>query len=227
MDEQDKPVTEGTFIKLFLEAMNHPDISNIFNTINQPVIDQIREQTEKKIGKMQETINNQNLKIQHLETTVDRLDQESRKNKMIVTGMQVKKTEEENIEIISNFIEVVMQMDIPKEHIISAHGIGKQGKSMLVTLASPAVKEEIFKKKKDLKHQAKMVYINDSLTPSRALLFKQARDLVKSKNISGAWTSQGNILIKEKEHDNPRKINSDRDLEKYLKVVVKPTIKTS
>ena len=214
------PVTEDSFVKLFLEAMSHPEIGTIFATLMQPMITQLQEQTDKKLETMQEKINTQDKKIQDLEEMVDQLDQDSRMNKIVISGIKVEKFEQENIKNIANFMDVVMKINIPKQDILSAHRIGREGKAMLVTLASPLVKETIFKEKKNLKHQANMVYINENLTPRRSKLFKRARDLVKSKNISSAWTSRGNILVKGKNDDRPQLIKRENDLEKYLKMMV-------
>ena len=119
-----------------------------------------------------------------------------------------------------NFIEVVMKVEPQKGDIVSAHGIGQGSSTMLVTLSNRGIRDRIFRENKNLRKNAKMVYINENLTPRRSLLFKKARDLVRSKNITAAWTTRGNIFVKETTDAKPVKITREKNLEKHLKLTV-------
>ena len=70
-----------------------------------------------------------------------------------------------------------------------------------------------------LKHKSKLkdkgykgVFLSESLTTARDNVFFQARKLVKDKEVSSAWTSDGTIIVK----DNNLKIHrleSQHDLD--------------
>lgn len=55
------------------------------------------------------------------------------------------------------------------------------------------------------------VFVNKDLTKKRSSLLYQARTLVKSERLKGAWSSDGTVLIKDTE-DNVHRVTSLTDL---------------
>ena len=210
------PVTESNFLKLFLKAMSHPEMGSIFQRSMEATILKHKEEIDQKMSSMQTTISEQENKIAKLEKYVDQMDQDSHINKIVISGIKAEKDEESNVKNIMNFIEVVMKVEPQKGDIVSALGIGQGSSTMLVTLSNRGIRDRIFKEKKNLRNNAKMVYINENLTQRRSLLFKKAHDVVRSKNITAAWTTGGNIFVKEATDAKTLKITHEKNLEKHL-----------
>jgi hypothetical protein len=217
-------VTTENFAKLFLDALSLKETEPIYQKIMRPIIEpmfeEFMQQTDKKMQAMNDVINQHESRISELEAQIDQNDQDSRATKAVITGIQVNKDEVTNITNLVKFFDKTMQVNLDKSDITDAHSISQNGKTMLVTFSNPVVKRRIFKEKKKLKQSAAVVYINDSLTKRRASLFKKARDLVKTKSVAAAWSSNGNIIIKGGENDKPTRITKEQDLEQYLKVKI-------
>ena len=60
----------------------------------------------------------------------------------------------------------------------------------------------------------KGVFINEDLTRVRSRILSKAWIMVKNKHISSAWTSDGTILVRDKE-DNIHRIQTETDLSNY------------
>ena len=76
---------------------------------------------------------------------------------------------------------------------------------IIVRLTNPIVKRRILKcrkKQKNLKSYSKYkhVYINEDLTRTRNKIHSHARQLLKRKTIAQLWTTNGNILMKDKDN---------------------------
>ena len=226
-DQQNKnmaAVTTSNFANLFLDALKLKETEPIFQKIMRPIIEPMFQEytrnNDKQLKALKEHITIQDRQIRNLEYQLDQHDQDSRANKAVITGIQAEKEEEANINNLVDFFDVVMDIHLDKRDIVDAHSISQNGKTMLVTFTSPVTKRTIFKEKKKLKTNAKIVFINDSLTKRRASLFKKARDLVKTKSIAAAWSGNGNIYVKEKEEDEPKKIICEQELERFLKMKI-------
>ena len=50
------------------------------------------------------------------------------------------------------------------------------------------------------------VFVNEDLTQRRSQLFYEARRLKKQGRLFGAWSQQGNILVKVKEQSQPKAV---------------------
>ena len=225
-DQQNKnmaAVTTSNFANLFLDALKLKETEPIFQKIMRPIIKPMFQEytrnNDKQLKALKEHITIQDRQIRNLEYQLDQHDQDSRANKAVITGIQAEREEEANINNLVDFFDV-MDIHLDKRDIMDAHSISQNGKTMLVTFTSPVTKRTIFKEKKKLQTNAKIVFINDSLTKRRASLFKKARDLVKTKSIAAAWSGNGNIYVKEKEEDQPKKIICEQELERFLKMKI-------
>lgn len=59
------------------------------------------------------------------------------------------------------------------------------------------------------------MYLNADRTHTRSLLFQQTRKLIKYMVVSGTWTVDGVIMIKDK-FDNKARIETKKDLDLFL-----------
>jgi ribosomal 50S subunit-recycling heat shock protein len=73
-------------------------------------------------------------------------------------------------------------------------------RQIIVRLTNPIVKRRILKCRKNLKSYSKYkhVYINEDLTRTRNKIHLHARQLLKRKTIAQLWTTNGKILMKDK-----------------------------
>ena len=73
---------------------------------------------------------------------------------------------------------------------------------IIVQFASDRSRDEVYRARINLKafngaHRTSPVYINDDLTSRRSKIAFDCRSLKKQKKISGTWTFDGKILIKD------------------------------
>ena len=62
-------------------------------------------------------------------------------------------------------------------------------------------------------HQTtKPVFVNEDLTQRRSQLFYEARILKKQGRVFGAWSQQGNIVIKVKKQSQPKAVADYNDI---------------
>jgi hypothetical protein len=86
-------------------------------------------------------------------------------------------------------------------------------RDIIVKFVSYRARSKLFSNKDKLKvSKLKGVYLNEDFILTRGLLFKQTRKLVKDKIVSGTWTVDGVIMIK----DNKARIETKKDLDSFL-----------
>jgi len=92
----------------------------------------------------------------------------------------------------------------------------KTGKlPLLVAFHSTALRNSVLKSRKPketLRFREHPIYINEHLTAFNTDLFFKARQMVKDKKAFGAWTSDGQILIKWTSLSKPQRVVSVKDL---------------
>ena len=88
----------------------------------------------------------------------------------------------------------------------------QQGPLYIVKFASYRYRQRFFNARKLAKDNGyKDVYINEDLTHYRNDLLYQARKLVKSKCLLGAWSADGNILVRD-DDKKVHKVTCESDL---------------
>ena len=108
------------------------------------------------------------------------------------------------------------------DHIDRSHRVGsrvnKDGtprstpKAIIVKFSSYRYRQRLFNARKLAKVNGyKDVYVNEDLTKFRNDLLYQARKLVKSKCLLGAWSADGTILIRD-ENKTVHRVMSESDL---------------
>lgn len=89
-------------------------------------------------------------------------------------------------------------------------------RDIIVKFVSYRARSKLLSNKSQFKvSKFKGVYLNEDLTHTHNLLFQQTRKLVKDKIVSGTWTVDGVIMIKDKS-DNKARIETKKDLDSFL-----------
>lgn len=112
--------------------------------------------------------------------------------------------EEAVVQLCSDFLGI----PVSKQDISVAHRLGlkKRGNStqvqqgpspIIVRFTHRKTRDAVLKARKHLKSVRPGVYINEHLTQENALLFRQARLLVKQKKLISTWTSNGHVYTKD------------------------------
>ena len=173
---------------------------------------------------LKETVKSKDERIKFLEQNVEELQQYTRKNNIIISGLDtrnyaqvaqntnlpqapaseqeepvaISESENSNVETkVIEFFNKTMKVDIEPEHISDIHYLPtKDGKkNILIHFTSRKSKYKVMKNGRNLKGQK--IYVNEHLTKTNSQLFKQARQLKKDKEeVIGAWTYNCKIYVK-------------------------------
>ena len=132
--------------------------------------------------------------VKDLKQKVDRQEQYSRRNCLLIHG--IKEEKDENTDnVVIKFIQDDLQEEINIEDLDRTHRIGKvnNGKSRPIIVKFPRynVRKKVFHNKQKLK--GKNMSITESLTKIRVSKLS-ARDLYNCNNI---WTYDGRIMVKD------------------------------
>ena len=155
-------------------------------------------------------------RVVKLEKAVDQAEQYSRRNNLRISGYV-----EDNNE---NTDDIVMKMasdigcDLQLSEIDRSHRVGKpdaartKQREILVKFTSYRARQKLYKKRTELKDKGyNGVFLNEDLTKLRSKVLFEARKVVKADRAKGAWSSDGNILIKDY-GDVVHRLTSDDDL---------------
>ena len=109
--------------------------------------------------------------------------------------------------IISDIDPELSPTDIERSHRVGklsdsrSHNYARP-RQIILRLTNTIVKRRILKCRTNLKSYSKYkhVYINEDLTRKRNKLYSHARELLKRKTIVQIWTTNGQILMKDKDN---------------------------
>ena len=184
---------------------------------------------QSKVSKLEEE--NSNLKssnevltkrVRDLELRSDAAEQYSKRNCLRISGLP--ESDSENTDDLVLGVCEALQTNINVADIDRSHCLGrpkqKSPRDILVKFATYRARQKLYTKRtslKDIGDKFKCIYVNEQLTSVRSNLLFEARSLVKAGNLLGAWSSDGNILIKAKHDDGTPtlRIVSPQDLEPY------------
>ena len=169
-----------------------------------------------------------------LQTSVDSLEQYSRRNSIRITGIaeSAKLNTDEVVIDIAKRANIQLDMnDIDRSHRVGPPRSGVN-RPILVKFTSYRPKHKIMKSRKDwYKHDSKdpilkSIYVNEDLTKCRAKLFSEARTFVKSKLCKKAWTWDGKVFVTDL-NDTKHRIDTSADLNKFGSAAAVPTSRTT
>ena len=191
--------------KMFLESKENQikgaeqltELTESVKFINEK-FDKYEEERNKKDEIIEELKKeNANLKehLKDVEQNVDRQEQYSRRNCLLIHGIKEERNENTD-DIVVKFIQDHLQEEINFEDLDRTHRIGKvnNGKSrpIIVKFARYNVRKKIFHNKRKLK--GKNTSITENLTMLRVKKLNEARDLYDRNNV---WTYDGRIMVKD------------------------------
>lgn len=155
-----------------------------------------------------------NLKVIHLESKVDELEQYSRTNCLEINGIPEEKSENmiELVKKIGNFLEVPLSED----DVDVCHRLGvnqeERHRGIIIKFVRRSMKEEFIRKRKIKRNfnshdigftdrPNNVIYINESLSQPRRRILNEARALKKDKQYSFVWVKNGRIFLRKSEGD--------------------------
>ena len=163
-----------------------------------------RVEREEKIKNLEKIVTNINEKVSVLNKQVGDLDQKiekqeqySRRNCLLIHGVTENKDENTDDVVLSIFKDE-MDIEIFTDDLDRTHRIGKtkdnnkHRRPIIVKFASHNDKHKVLRNKKRLK--GKKISITESLTKTRMAKLNEARDVFSFTNV---WTSDGRILYKQ------------------------------
>lgn len=167
--------------------------------------------------------------ITFLKDNVADLQQQTRKNNIIISG--VPKTTNENVFFILDNMARLLNLNHSRDDISAAHrlpaprGDSARPPNIVVCFVSRAVKGFWLQARKDRKtlsarelHASfpdQPVWLNDHLTQENAELFREARQLRRDNKLAAVWTSDGRVLIKRTPTSGPMRVASLRALSSF------------
>lgn len=190
-------------------------------------------QLAKRVKVAEEVLQNNQKQIVSLEERVDQLEQYTRKDNIIISGLPAHSyaatarksvstepddvTDEELEANVLKFFETDLGVPLSPADISVIHYVpSKQGKNILVKFTSRKAKLRVLKNRANLK--GKKIYVSDHLTRRNNQLFYQARMLVKDNLISRAWVRNCKVFIRSNGEPNVAKtysITCGNELQKF------------
>ena len=153
-----------------------------------------RKEKDKFIEELKKENSNLTEHVKDLEQNVDRQEQYSRRNCLLIHGIKAEKDENTD-NVVIKFIQDDLQEEINIADLDRTHRIGKvnNGKSrpIMAKFARYNVRKKVFRNKRKLK--GKNMSITESLTKIRVSKLNEARDLYNRNNV---WTYDGRIMVK-------------------------------
>ena len=161
------------------------------------------------IATLQNELKSATMKVQDLEKEMERQEQYSRRNCILIHGLKEEMDESTDDRVLKLFREELNE-DVLLADLDRTHRIGKKSDSsskprpVIVKFARCNIREKVFKSKKKLK--GKNISITESLTRYRMSVLNEAREKYGFKN---AWTYDGRILYKDNNDGQKIKIYYD------------------
>ena len=144
-----------------------------------------RKEKERQISELKNEVKYLNEKVERMDRSLDRHEQYSRRNCLLIHG--VKENEKEDTdEVVIEFFEKEMEEKLSANDIDRSHRLGKKQTGsrpwpIIIKFARCNVRNVIFRKKKIMKGKA--VSITDNLTKKRIAEMKVARETYGFKNV--------------------------------------------
>ena len=212
--------------KLDLNMLRHPEAMEelliIFKLLLKGMEDNILKRIDDLEEKFDETIKLQESKISEMETrlnNMDKLDQQQRQNNLLICGIPESEKENTDAKIVEFINTNLPDVNLKPEDIERSFRAGKVDKlprPILVKFHSYNARRKVYKAKKHLREKKEKIFINEDLTPAKSTLFSKARKLKSEGHITNTWTYDSLIYYTTDENDEPKRINTELDIEHIL-----------
>lgn len=210
---------------LNLVTANTSTISEEGKTIVSTIVKAMQiiiNQKDQTIEKLQNHIFLLDNRVTELESQLDELSQYERRDTVILSGPALPKEElhENCVDLFVKSVKDNLHLNIEHKDVNVAHRLGTKktqttNRPIIVKLQSRQHKYEIMNACITVKPN---IYINESLTPKRRLLFKKVWDIRKQHRdlFQQCYTHDGKIYVKLKQSNQKQIINSDASLAEFL-----------
>lgn len=185
----------------------------------------VSDNTVQDVSKLQRDNSELHSTIRALRSEVSELQQHTRKNNVLVSGIPV--TAREDLFYILSTIARCLQLDFHPSQVSAVHRLppprdNNRPPSIVVCFVSRAVRTMWVSARRTRRSlEAKeicstfpgdQVYINEHLTTETREVFNAARKLVKAKMLETVWTSDCRVLAKKSPTGAPFRITSLRQI---------------
>jgi len=190
-------------------AISTEDIQKIADAVKATMLNDIAQIIHEKTAPLLAKIENLEKENTRLKNDLDALEQYGRRSLIRISGIAENPDEGDTTPKIRKLISDIDQ-EYDESDVIRSHRVGKldaqaiaesKPRQIIVRLSDPKIKFRILKCGKNLKKIPghNKVYINEDLTITRSKICYHARQLLKREQISNLWTTNGKILLKDKE----------------------------
>jgi hypothetical protein len=162
---------------------------------------------ERQVKNMEKDIMAKNKAIADLEYRIEELEQENRKNNIIISGFNNKDIATTKSELNSALKSEIRNEDI--DAVIPLPDLSGK-KRAIIKFKSHELKMGVMKNKPNLRGTNQS--INDHLTKERANIAYLCRKAVKEKKLSQTWVYDSQIFVKSKMDSKPKKVLVKDDL---------------
>ncbi len=151
-------------------------------------------QMDREVKTLTDTVKQQQQQITELKQKSYVQEKVSRRNSIKIDGLAEKENEDTGT-VIKDFLKENLRLDLQAGDILSSERLGikkvdatVKPKRVLVKFSSLLEKREVSERKKLLKElkDMKVFIINEDLTPETAVIYHQARKLVKERKLWAA-----------------------------------------
>lgn len=160
-------------------------------------------------------------RVATLEKQVEQGEQYSRRNNLRISGMKedtgsAENTDDMLMKIASDIGSGIQLVDVDRSHRVGdPRKARSRPREIIVKFATYRSRQNFYKRRTSLKDNGyEGVFVNEDLTKFRSNLLYEARKLYKSEHLKGAWSADGNILVKDNTDDIHR-ITGVSDLDKF------------
>lgn len=159
-----------------------------------------------------------------LEKQVEQSEQYSRRNNVRISGLVEDTAASENTDDIIIKMAADIGSDIQLADVDRSHRVGDPKKArvrpreIIIKFATYRSRQNFYRRRTNLKDKGYQgVFVNEDLTKCRSNLLFEARQLYKSGQLKGAWSADGNILVKDNS-DKIQRVSDVSDLDKFRTV---------
>ena len=194
----------------FLKDAFETKLTEMTNTIVTGVLEGL----QNKVSKLEKENKDLRERVEKLEAKADAAEQYSRRNCLRIAGVpenQAADTDGYVLDLSRAIGAEIALTDIERSHRVGRPSAGRT-RDIIVKFASYRTRRMVYGARTTTKDSGYVgVYINEDLTKPRNKLLLKARKMVKTKLLKSAWSSDGNILVRDGEEEKHR-ITSESDL---------------
>lgn len=238
-------IDPNDFVRCFKIALQDPEIASNLQSCIAPALSELKEEISELKGDLntykedvdglKETIKQKDTQIKRLQIQMMDTQQKHDKDKSIVIdGLNVILPEEarpgsdpvtieENAtkEAVCSFVTHKLKIPLNQWDIDTCFRVPVQNraspKRIIMSFLSQGKRNKILKSRKVLQENANnRVFINEDLIPSRAEVFKSARQAKKDGKLHRAWVYGGDVYIKKTQEAQPTLVKTLSGLNMYI-----------